>query len=102
MNDVSTELILFAGMYGSIKQLFSRRKSYLEISSLESGMKNPQGYDASQREWSGPIQLRIRKEKHRVFAVTRGENLPLHILGCMSDKTPSKNYRHFNRLVLNL
>ncbi|KAJ3719389.1 Bestrophin, RFP-TM, chloride channel-domain-containing protein [Lentinula raphanica] len=85
MNDVSTELIPFAGLFGSIRRLFSRKKGYSEISNLESGMKDPWGYDASQRKWSGPIQPRIGKEKHRVSAATRGENLPLEILRCMSE-----------------
>ncbi|KAJ3825988.1 Bestrophin, RFP-TM, chloride channel-domain-containing protein [Lentinula raphanica] len=85
MNDVSTELIPFAGLFGSIRRLFSRKKGYSDISNLESGMKDPWGYDASQRKWSGPIQPRIGKEKHRVSAATRGENLPLEILRCMSE-----------------
>ncbi|KAJ3797543.1 Bestrophin, RFP-TM, chloride channel-domain-containing protein [Lentinula aff. detonsa] len=85
MNDVSTELIPFAGMFASIRRLFSRKNSYSELPTSESAAKNPWGYDASQRKWSGPIQPRIGKEKHRVSTATRGENLPLEILRCMSE-----------------
>lgn len=85
MKDVSTELIPFAGIFGGLKRLFPRKKAYSELSTLESGGKNPWGYDASQRKWSGPLQPRIGKEKHTVSAAARGENLPLEILRCMSE-----------------
>ncbi|KAJ3891729.1 Bestrophin, RFP-TM, chloride channel-domain-containing protein [Lentinula edodes] len=85
MKEVSTELIPFAGIFGGLKRLFSRKKAYSELSTLDSGTKNPWGYDASQRKWSGPLQPRIGKEKHTVSAATRGENLPLEILRCMSE-----------------
>ncbi|KAJ3998025.1 UPF0187-domain-containing protein, partial [Lentinula boryana] len=85
MNNVSTGLIPFAGMFTSIRRLFSRKNSYSELPTSESVAKNPWGYDASQRKWSGPIQPRIGKEKHRVSTATRGENLPLEILRCMSE-----------------
>ncbi|KAJ4478995.1 Bestrophin, RFP-TM, chloride channel-domain-containing protein [Lentinula aciculospora] len=85
MKDVSTELIPFAGMFASIRRLFSRHKSYSELPISESSAKNPWGYDASQRKWSGPIQPRIGKEKHTVSSTSRGENLPLEILRCMSE-----------------
>ncbi|KAF5392984.1 hypothetical protein D9757_001166 [Collybiopsis confluens] len=85
MDDVSTELIPFSGMFGSIKQWFSKRKGYSQLPTTSEARKDPWGYDASQRKWSGPIQPRIGREKHTVSQTARGENLPLEILRCMSE-----------------
>ncbi|KIK53285.1 hypothetical protein GYMLUDRAFT_49464 [Collybiopsis luxurians FD-317 M1] len=84
MNDVSTELIPFSGMFGGIKRWFSKKNSYSQLPTSDV-RKDPWGYDASQRNWSGPIQPRVGKDKHTVSSTARGENLPLEILRCMSE-----------------
>ncbi|KAE9404912.1 UPF0187-domain-containing protein [Gymnopus androsaceus JB14] len=85
LNDVSTELIPFSGLFGRIRSLFSRKSSYSGLPTQDPNAKDPWAYDSSQRMWSGPIQPRVGNEKHTVSTADRGENLPLEIVRCMSE-----------------
>jgi len=81
MEQVSHELIPFAGMFASVRNWFRGKRGY---SLIEDG-KNPFGQDASQRKWQGPVHQRIGSSKHRRIADAKGENLPLEILRCISE-----------------
>jgi len=82
MEQVSHELIPFAGMFSSIRNWFRGKRGYELIG--ENG-KNPFGQGASQRKWKGPVHPRIGSSKHTRVANVRGENLPLEILRCLSE-----------------
>jgi len=83
MEQVSPELIPFAGVFASIRNWFRGKKGYTLIG--EDGGKNPFGPGASSRKWSAPLQPRIGSSKHRRIATANGENLPLEVLRCLSE-----------------
>lgn len=82
MEQVDHQLIPFFGMFASIGNWFRGKRGYSLIG--ENG-KNPYAQGASSRKWQGPIQPRIGGRKHQRNTDSRGENLPLEILRCLSE-----------------
>ncbi|KAJ7590875.1 Bestrophin, RFP-TM, chloride channel-domain-containing protein [Mycena floridula] len=80
MEQVSPELIPFAGVFASVRNWFRGKDGYTQID-----QKNPFVPGASARKWTPPLQPRIGSAKHRRIATANGENLPVEILRCLSE-----------------
>lgn len=87
MTHANADLVPFSGVLYNFKiwvqSLFTSSSEYADVTGDD---RNPYGFDASQRKWSGPIHQRFGKAKHRRLSPeNRGENLPLEILRCFSE-----------------
>ncbi|KAF5389260.1 hypothetical protein D9757_003440 [Collybiopsis confluens] len=84
VRNVEPDLVPFSGVFRKIRDwLIGIFSSSLTIS--DDNWRDPYGYDASQRKWSGPIHPRAGEPKHHTYLRARGENLPLEILRCLSE-----------------
>ncbi|KIK69657.1 hypothetical protein GYMLUDRAFT_34048 [Collybiopsis luxurians FD-317 M1] len=84
IRNVEPDLIPFSGVFRNVKEWL--KGTYSSSSAMdEDGWRDPYGFDASQRKWSGPIHPRFGREKHHAYPKARGENLPLEILRCLSE-----------------